>query len=686
MRLARTVLLTLSLALAWAAVALLGSLSLDGFYPDWLMRRMPSLAYSLQWLPADLRTLGVWLALLASLLFGLAIPTWIGISSRRLEVQSGPAGARRAVPLPYLLTIAGVLILALVVASTTPAQGVASGGDMLNGWLRTGLWLGALALALLGARLAERGRLRRVVGDDGGAPERSWPWLLGVLAIAAFLFIWQNGRVPAALPTPSALVGLQAEQNAQLLRDGPLALGRAGLPYLATLLTALTLGFSSTPLGGLAWSGLIAGLVLVAAVWLFGCELFRRTRLHDGDGELMDDDGRVPALWAALALAAALPIIHYARLPLALEPVVWGVLGLWALLRGARRGRFGWLVLSGLLLGLAIIVHGSGLLFAAVAGLVWLGLALLRRRWLRTELGGVGWKGLLLWAASFAAAAAPAVCLYACGAGSDLAGWLGGFHGFGPTLGGLRTAAEWLGIPLDTLPAQGLTFASYGLVLAPLLLLGFAGLLFQVDQMVGWTGAGWLLLALIAAAPLGESEARPLLLLGALPAAALAIAFALDRTRATLTRAIGGWMHGSATLLASGLLLVAALVAWRSYPAVAGLQPDAASALARAVAPAAAANPAQPQVLLVASGDAPTWEHPALQLAVRTVGDQPARLTLAAGDPNSWPATLPAQARIYLLPEHVDALQQLAGRYPGGAYRVRRDMRGNPTVYIYQLP
>lgn len=682
MRLARTVLLLLSLALAWAAVALLGSLSLDELYPAWLLRRAPNLAYSLQWLPADVRTIGVWLALLASLLFGIAIPTWIGISSRRLEVQSGPQRAPGS-PLAFLLCTAGVLLIALVVAATTPAPTIT-----LNGWLRTALWLGASALALLAARLAQAGRLRRVVGDDGGAPERSWPWLLGVLAVAAFLFVWQNGRVPVALPDASALIGLQAEQTLAQLDTGLLEPGRAGLPQLATLLTAVTMSLSRTPLGGLAWSGLIAGLALVAATWLFGCELFRRTRLHDGDGDLLDDDGRMPALWAALALAAALPIIHHARLPLALEPVVWGVLGLWALLRGARRGRFGWLVLSGLLLGLAVISHGSGLLFAAVAALVWLGLGLLRRRWLRSELGGVGWKGLLLWAVSFAAAAAPAVCLYACGAQSDLAGWLRGFGNLGPTMLGLRSAVEWLGLPLDAVAAGGPDFVAWGLLLAPLLLLGFAGLLFQIDQVVGWTGAGWLLLALITAAPLADSAARPLLLLGALPAAALAIAFALDRVRATLTRAMGGWVHGAASLLAGGLLVVAALVAWRSYPALAGVQnasTSTAGVLARAVAPAAAANPTQAQVLLLA-GDALTWEHPALQLAVRETGDQPLRLTLAAGDAATWPATLPAQARIYALPAEAAALQQLAARYPGGVYRMRRDLRGNPLVYIYQLP
>lgn len=200
MRLARTVLLTLSLALAWAAVALLGSL-LDGFYPDWLMRRMPSLAYTLQWLPADLRTLGVWLALLASLLLAWQSPP--GVASAAAGSRCRAAGRRApSRTAALLLTIAGVLILALVVASTTPAQGVAAGGGISTagcalgcGWAR---WRLRLARAL-----AERGRNAHVVGDDGGAPERSWPWLLGVLAIATPLH-WQNGHVPAALPTQSA--------------------------------------------------------------------------------------------------------------------------------------------------------------------------------------------------------------------------------------------------------------------------------------------------------------------------------------------------------------------------------------------------------------------------------------------------------------------------------------------------
>ncbi|MGL4651393.1 MAG: hypothetical protein ACRC1H_18455, partial [Caldilineaceae bacterium] len=254
MSLARTFLLFLSLALAWAAVYILESLSLAGVYPNWLLQRAPRLAYSMQWLPGDLRTVGIWLALLASLLFGLAIPTWLGISSRRLTVLFEPAGrTRRAWPL--LLAVAGMLAAALILAATTPTLGAA-----LNGWVRTVVWLGALALAGVATRMASRGRTRLVEGDDGGAPERAWPWLLVVLAAAGFLFVWENARLPATLPAQSYLVGLQAEQGSLLLAGGPLAVGRAGLPWLSTLLTSVAVAVARTPIGGLAWSGLVAGM------------------------------------------------------------------------------------------------------------------------------------------------------------------------------------------------------------------------------------------------------------------------------------------------------------------------------------------------------------------------------------------------------------------------------------------
>jgi hypothetical protein len=673
MSLVRTFTLFVSLALAWTAIFLLERLSLVGLYPDWLLARAPRLAFSFRWLPGDVLTVAIWIGLLAGLLFGLAIPTWIGISSRRVEISAQQARTPTAA---FLLVVAVVLAIAVAIGA----------GPEMNGWLRMALWVGGMGLAAAGAVLANRGRTRRVAGDDGGTPERSWPWLVVILVSAAFLFAWQNSRLPATIPEASALVGLQAEELATLGREGLLTTGRAGVPYHSTLLTSAAMGLADRPLTGLAWSGLAAGLLLVFATWLFACELFRRTRLHDGEGEIIDDDGRAPALWAALAVAASLPIMNAARLPLLLEPLALGMVGLWALLRGARRGRYGWLAAGGVATGLAVVSYGSGLLFVLVGLWLWLGLLLLRRRWLLADHGGTGWRGFLLWGAALAVAASPGLCSWACGPGSSLSAWgaeLG--SGWATLRPGLVSALETMGLSLDSLPTLAPQMSAFGLLLAPMLLLGFFGLLFQLDQVVGWTGAGWLLLALFAAAPLQEGYARSALLLGAIPAGALAVAFGLDRSRATLTRTMGGWVNGSAMLMASGLVVAATLASWSVYPVVGGTHPDGASALARAVSSAAATNPERTLALLSAP-DTPSWEHPLLQLAAREEGNLPQRLTLRLQETESWPATLPPQSRVYVLPELSGSLATLTERYPGGQFLLRRDARGNPTVYIYALP
>jgi len=374
--------------------------------------------------------------------------------------------------------------------------------------------------------------------------------------------------------------------------------------------------------------------------------------------------------------------MQYARLPLLLEPVAWGVLGLWALLRGIRRGRYVWVVSGAIATGLAVVTYGSGLLFVATGLLTWLGVSLVRRRWLVSELGGVGWKGALLWTATVIAALSPCLCLWACGNESPVGQWIAGWN---QAAAGLRTAVEALGLSLDAIPdTQGTMLVAYGLVLVPVLLLGFAGLVFQLDQLIGWVGVGWLLTGIAAAAPIADPAARWAVLLGAMPGAALAVAFGLDRSRATLTRALGGWINGTAMLLASGLVVLAALTVWQTYPMVAGQQPDTATALARAVASTAVGG--QRPLILLTDGASPTWEDPALQLAVREEGDLPLRLTLPAADMSLWPADLPAQARVFVVPQSSAMLPLLGARYPGGNFRVRRDNRSNPVVYIYQMP
>ena len=331
MKLLRLLLLILSIAAAALSVYLLTSLTFDGLLPGWLLAHAPGLAILLRWIPTDVRTVGVAAGIAAMFCFGLALPS--PRHAPRPEMPAAPAARAasvraasiRAAPLRIVLALsAGAAVLLLA-------------GDRwlgLNGWLLAlvwGVWL-ALLLALGGAL---DGRSPRPNPVPGAAPEVSWLWLLLILLLAGFLSLWDAGALPADYPAAAYAAGLQAQTPG--LAAGPFAVGSAGLPVAATLLAAAGQAVTRNPFWGGALAGTLAALALVAAVWLLGCELFRRTPA-EGPGEL-PDDGRVPALLAALALAGMMPLVHAARLPWLLEPAVWGTLGLWALLRALRTGR-----------------------------------------------------------------------------------------------------------------------------------------------------------------------------------------------------------------------------------------------------------------------------------------------------------------------------------------------------------
>ena len=96
-----------------------------------------------------------------------------------------------------------------------------------------------------------------------------------------------------------------------------------------------------------------------------------------------------------------MPMLHWSRTPLILEPVAWGTLSLWALLRGMRRDRPLLLGVSALLLGWTVYYGMVGLLFVGVAMLLWLGGRLLEPGWSSAAWAGAalatGAWGCLVW-------------------------------------------------------------------------------------------------------------------------------------------------------------------------------------------------------------------------------------------------------------------------------------------------
>lgn len=680
MKILRLIALLAAMALAWFAIYLFHHLSLDGFYPDWLLARYPSLAITTSWLHSDVLTLGMWTGLVSALLFGLAIPIFAPTTTRR--VQSGPAlwpVQRSLLPSRLIILIATVATLFLLVAR--PLLNV-------SGLLTTVIWLAVMVLLFAAAAEVEGARKVTLLANEEARPETGLRFLIPILLMAAFLFAWRNTTLPMTVPEFAAALGLQAQSGSAILGTGFFALGSAGVPRLSTLLTSLGVALAPNPFAGLAWPALVAGLGTIAATWLLAAELFRRTPHVDHNGDGAEDDGRSPALLAALTLAVLLPMIYFSRLPVLLEAVAWGTAGLWLLLRAMRLGSLRSAVLSGLCIGLGATVWAGGLVLAGAAALLWLALITLQRGRLAPNLGGLGRRGALLWLLALGASASTSFCLWACGPQSILGSMLsaGGWRA------GLLATLSAFGLSFDLIATPTGTMLVFGLLLGPIFLLALGGLLFHLDTVIGWLLLGWLSLSLLAAAP-GSADGTLdwNMLVTALPAAAIIVAFGLDRIRATLADTVGGWSASAVTILAAGLLLVQGMQSWRTFPAVAGTvsaapqTTDPVGVETSILARAAAAEPAASALaLLVESPSSPDWSHPLLRFA--TTGHTGPLTTLAVTAPATWPAAMPPGTVVLVLPRQAAGLAALRAQYAGGSLRIERDMRANPVLYLYTTP
>ncbi len=322
MRLLRFVALIVTLALAYFAQYIFDTLSLAGFFPDWLLRQVPALAQYTRWLANDLLLLAFGLALGAALAFGLLVPPWRGLQATPASPQSNSATGPWARPLLAVGLAGGIgVLLWLWLAGSEPL------------WLAL-LWPLSVFLYCAGALQLDRHRpasATLTVAHGGPAG------VAIVLLLALVLFGWSLAALPVQLDP--ALAEFSVEALIQI-DDGHLFTpGSQGLPGFAYLTSAVTMQIGQNVLREMRLPGLIAGLLTVVATWLLGRELFIRMPVAGPHGEVIEDGGGWIAALAAALLAVMLATMHFARLPFYMEPVAWGVMGLWLMQRSLRRGR-----------------------------------------------------------------------------------------------------------------------------------------------------------------------------------------------------------------------------------------------------------------------------------------------------------------------------------------------------------
>lgn len=682
--------------------------SLVDFFPQWFLNTFPGMYRFTRWLPEDLLTLAVVIATFGSIGFGLLSTQWIGeylIPEVRQRKRQHHTRYRS-----YWLGTAAVV----VAASMAGFVSVQMGSGAPEQRLLHIFWLTSLVLYVGGAILLER-TFRTPSGQSAepsssaralvAHPEGGWPYLVLILLLAGVLMSWQLTELPARVDPIVAQNGLQSLALAQGAETRLFHPGATGLPLLAYIPTAAALRLlndvlvSDVLLNDVLVSarlvGVAAGLLTVAATWLLGCELFRRTQRVASHRVVLEDDGRWIALLAALVVATSHIAIHFSHVSIYLLPAALGTLGLWAMMRGARTESRLFLACSGMLIGLASLGHPSGLLYLVVTPIWWIGIWLLRRRWLYSETRGVGGLGFSIWLGGILVVLLPVVSIWLAEPGA----FVGFLQSYVPVTDVSQTRLEALflssgfeSIFWENLRRTFLTFTSLPNAsallnypgaflhnaLAPLFILAIGGLLLNLDRLPGWLllsflGTGLIMNTMTAQTPVWVR------LLPLLPLAGLFIGFTLDRARLTLLETVGTWTDQTTVYLAVGIIAWAGLHSWVTYYNFGMRNGDAASNAGRAAREVPAE---QVPLLLLTEETSIRWSDPTVQYFTSSLAGQRQGGQVSVTE---WPTELPGNSQLLIQPADVPWLDEIRNRYPGGTVTVRRDLRSDPVMYIYSL-
>lgn len=493
----------------------------------------------------------------------------------------------------------------------------------------------------------------------GGTP--IWIWLVLILIVAAIFVAWGWTTLPVRIDPQVARTGLQAAALLAGNAGSWLAPGATGAPQIAYFPAALAALALRSNLAGAHLVGLLAALATVAGAYLLATELF-----------WISPQRRGLAVLAAGFTGAAVALFHFGRLAPFLPATAAGTFAAWALLAGQRKTHLPLLAAGGILAAGALWFDRSGLFFAPVLLLWWLGLRLQK---------SFSWRIFVVWLASYLVFAAPL-----------LIAWIlnpGAFHAYlqgGPDQGVIGDWWASLRATITTLfwtPDASGVFGYPGhfvhSVVAPLFVLGIGALLLNLDRLIGWCLLTWLGCTLLLASALSPAAPYWPLLLPLLPVVGITVVFALDRMAALWTLASHEAGSTAAASLAGGLLVAVVVLAWVSYYGFVSIENDPASYTGRALA---TLSPDAVAVLVSSTPDAAVrLDDPVVQYAAGPRVNQ----ALAVG-PDALPATLPPASQVIIQGSDPMALAAARARYPAAALTVVRDLQANPRLFVLHMP
>jgi hypothetical protein len=497
-------------------------------------------------------------------------------------------------------------------------------------------------------------------GESGAGGTPTWIWLVLILVVVSVLVGWGWTSLPVRIDPQVARSGLQA----QALLSGAaawLAPGATGAPQIVYLPAALAALVLRSNLAGAHLVGLLAALAVTAAAYLLAGEIF-----------WISPQRRGLALLAAGFTAAAVALLHFGRLAPFLPATAAGTFAAWALLAGHRKLNLPLLAASGILAAGALWFDRSGLVFAPVLLLWWLGLRMQKP---------FSWRIFVVWLASYLVFTAPLLIAWILNPGAFQAYLQGG-----PDRGVVGDLWANLWATLTTLfwtPDASSVFGYQGhfvhSVVAPLFILGLGALLLNLDRLIGWCLLTFLGCTLLLAGALSPVAPNWPLLLPLLPVVGITVVFALDRMAALWTLASNEAGSTAAASLAGGLLVAVVVLAWVSYYGFVAVENDVASYAGRALA---TLPPSAVAVLVSSTPDvAVRLDDPVLQYAAGARVNQ----ALAVG-PDALPATLPPKSQVIVQGGDPVALAAARARYPTAPLTVERDLQANPRLFVLHIP
>ncbi len=224
--------------------------------------------------------------------------------------------------------------LAAIVAGVAALAGIYDG---VYGW-EPAAWMAAMVLFALGSiapprRQQARANPRVVAGAV----------LLAVLLLG--LRVFELADWPRQIHQDMAVWGVQAKR----LMDGDTPMlfandGWADIPLVGYLWSSLFSGMSDQPIASARIAAALGSLLAILAASLLAARMA----------------GTAAAFCAAVLLGVNQTFLHFSRIQAYMDPVPFGVLAVFCLLRGFEVGRYGWFALAGLSGGFAALGYHSG--------------------------------------------------------------------------------------------------------------------------------------------------------------------------------------------------------------------------------------------------------------------------------------------------------------------------------------